>query len=246
VVRRRGSGDVLHRAAGRGADRVAPGTRRCSAPADSSGATTSSATAREKERVAGCCWRTRWWPSGSPAYSPYRGSRPGRAGGDFLRLKATWWTTGSAPTATGMIPRWRPRLRRVEEQARTALAALRPMEAGPISPSRTNRGASCASRVTSAAWRPWRRVRTPGQGLRGRPSSRAPWSGGLSFSSTESPAELALFGGLVAEEIAIPQSSSDALLMEGKLSPSVVEQTVQTMRYFLMEEAPLGQNVICI
>jgi chondroitin AC lyase len=32
--------------------------------------------------------------------------------------------------------------------------------------------------------------------------------------------------------------------MEGKLSPSVVAQTVQAIRYSLMEEAPLGQNVI--
>lgn len=165
---------------------------------------------------------------------------------DFGRLKANlvdYWVGADADRED---PQVRASLQRLEEQARGALASLRPDGSWPDSTIAEGRGresriARHVSRVETMA----EGFRTPGQALFGNAELAAAVERGLSYINRLAGQSWPTSGGWWQHEIAIPRSLGETLLlMDAKLSPAVVAQTVQTMRYSLMEEAPLGQNVI--
>jgi hypothetical protein len=168
---------------------------------------------------------------------------------DFTRLKRNlldYWTGAEADRSDPMVA---ASLGRIEESARADLEAMRPDGSwGDLDYHAAYRGESGGelrvarhvSRVAGLATA----FATPGQSLYGDARLVGAVERSLSFADALIPS-WPTSGGWWQQEIAIPRSLGETLLlMEGKLSPSVVAQTVQAIRYSLMEEAPLGQNVI--
>ena len=165
---------------------------------------------------------------------------------DFARLKnnlLNYWTGAEANRDDPMVA---DSLRDVEQAARAALdSVLLDGSWGDIdyqAPSgREFRVARHVSRVETMA----EGFRTPGQPLYGNPKLVRAVERALSFINEVVGKGWPVSGGWWQQQIHIPRKLGETLLlMEGELSPGTVEQTEQTVRYFLMENAPRGQNVI--
>jgi len=165
---------------------------------------------------------------------------------DFARLKQNlldYWTGAEADREDPMVA---ASLRDLEQSARSAREAMRPEGSWPgmdyqATPGREFRVTRHVSRIATMA----AAYRTPGQALCGSPDLVRAVERSLSFVNEILGKGWPTSGGWWQQQIDTPRKLGETLLlMEGSLDPGVVAQTVQTMRYLLMEEAPRRQGVI--
>jgi hyaluronate lyase len=175
-----------------------------------------------------------------------RGTAEPEQKADFAQLKANLLDYLTGAGADREDPQVRASLRAIGERARDALCSARPDGSwADISiteePGREFRIARHVSRVATMA----EAFRAPGQALFDNAELAAAVERGLSHINQLVGRSWPTSGGWWQQQIAVPRSlGATLLLMDGRLAPAVVAETVQTMRYFLMEEAPFGQNVI--